>query len=182
MSQRMHLGLAASAIALYAVAGAALAQTPSKAEPAGEHREHRVVVIDKTEMGARHAEHLKAILQLKPSQEAALAAYIEATKPDHARMMQMHQQARPKTTPERLAAEEKRLTERLAAGRARIEATRKFYDQLDPAQKRAFDALPAMHGPMMMGHGPMRIKYRRGQDGEHRIEMERRELRRAPGT
>jgi hypothetical protein len=38
-----------------------------------------------------------------------------------------------------------------------IDATRRFYDQLDPAQKRAFDALPPMmlmmHGGGMMG-GP----------------------------
>jgi periplasmic protein CpxP/Spy len=182
MSQRLHFGLAASAIALFAVTGAALAQAPSKAEPAREHREHRVVIIDKGEMGAKHAEHLKAILQLRPNQEAALAAYLDATTPDHARMMRMHREERPKTTPERLAAEEKRLTERLAAGRARIAATQRFYDQLDPAQKRAFDALPAMHGPMMMGHGPMRIKHRRGHEGEHRIEMERHEQHRAPGT
>jgi len=64
----------------------------------------------------------------------------------------------PKTTPQRLADMETRLAEQTAQGKARIEATRKFYDQLEPSQKKVFDELP-MPGPMMImpGMGNMRV-------------------------
>lgn len=104
-----------------------------------------------------HADHLRNILQLRPNQEAALSAYLEATGPKHGRMVEVDNTPAPKTTPERLARMEKRLAEREAAGRARIEATRRFYGQLDERQKKAFDELPMVMGPMMMDGGPGRM-------------------------
>ena len=54
------------------------------------------------------------------------------------------------TTPQRLAQMEKRMAEHTAALHIRVEATRRFYDQLEPSQRKVFDALPMpMMGPPM---------------------------------
>jgi hypothetical protein len=115
-------------------------------------RAQRVVVRRLGDPGDR-AEHLRNILQLRPNQEAALTAYLAAMKPkaDHLIRLDGEPDAR-RSTPERLADMEKRMAEREAEGRARIEATRRFYAQLDERQKKAFDELPLMMGP---GFGPM---------------------------
>jgi hypothetical protein len=122
--------------------------------------EHRMA--DMRHEGREHRDptaHLRAILQLKPGQEAALTAYVAAMKPpEHGRDGMMHRAdggpPTPKTTPERLAMIDKRMSEHAAKAHARLDAIRTFYNQLDPAQKRAFDELP----PMMGRHrgGPMR--------------------------
>ncbi len=127
-----------------------------------EQAEHRVMVREE-----RHhmdqAEHLRTMLQLKPSQEAALTAYLAAVKPAHhaPTIVEMSDRGEaPKTTPQRLAEMESRLAEQSAQGKARIEATRKFYDQLEPSQKKVFDEMPMMMiGPMgpMMNMGDMRV-------------------------
>jgi len=133
-----------------AIATAALAQpaAPAPAKPAMAGHGMAGHGMKGPEAGRDHAAHLRAILQLRPNQEAALTAFLAAMKPDHGRMMKMAHAERPKTTPERLAAMESRMAEHHAQMRTRIEATRRFYDQLDAAQKRAFDELPPM-----MGHG-----------------------------
>jgi hypothetical protein len=158
-----HSGvIAGAAFALCAVAASA---QPAPAEH-GRHvqRQERTVVIRRgDDMGAHQAEHLRAILQLKPAQEGALSAYLEAMRPAHDRdhMMRMRGEGRARTTPEKLARMEARMTEREAAMRARIAATKRFYDQLDPAQKRAFDELPlVMGGPPMPMMGGMKIMHR----------------------
>jgi hypothetical protein len=121
-------------------------------------RDGRTVVMTHAGRRADRAEHLRAVLQLKPNQEAALAAYVQALAPPKPEATTFTDGDGAKTTPERLAAEEKLLGEHVAMMRAHIEATRRFYDQLDPAQKRAFDELH--EGPTMMLHrtrfeGPM---------------------------
>ena len=117
--------------------------------------ERRVMIM---RHGAEQAEHLRTMLQLKPSQEAALSAYLAATAPParHERMVEMSDHAAPKTTPQRLAEMETRMAEDTARSKARIEATRKFYDQLEPSQKKVFDEMPMLMGPMMHGEG-MRV-------------------------
>jgi hypothetical protein len=119
-------------------------------------RDGKTVVIrhgDHAEMRRDRAEHLKAILQLRPNQDAALTAYLEAMKPKERTIRVDREDGDGKTTtPERLARMEQRLNERQAEERGRIEATRRFYGQLDAAQKRAFDELPPM-----MGGGDVRI-------------------------
>jgi hypothetical protein len=109
-------------------------------------RDGRTVVMTHAGHRADRAEHLRAVLQLKPSQEAALAAYVQALAPPQPDSLPIAREG--KTTPERLAAEEKMLEAHVAMMHARIEATRKFYDQLDPLQKRAFDELH--EGPTTM--------------------------------
>ena len=152
--------LAGAAFALSAVAGAAAyAQATSgpEAQPRTEHHGQRALVIRGGDVGADRAEHLRAILQLRPGQEAALSAYLAAMHPPHdrERMMRMYGEGTARTTPDRLARMEARMAERDTAMKARIAATKRFYDQLDPGQKRAFDELPLMMGgaqmPMMGG-------------------------------
>lgn len=188
MTRPLTAYLAGAAFALTAAASAvAFAQPPAPPSPdAGDHhqmREERQVIIRHGGEGdepmvsmMRHgredpAEHLRTMLQLKPSQETALTAYLAAVRPDHPeKMIEMadHHEAK-QTTTERLAEMDAHLTEQTARAHARIAATRKFYDQLEPSQKKVFDELPMlMMGPMMHGggmkvmvkmdgHGPMHM-------------------------
>ena len=112
--------------------------------------------------GRDEAERLRTLLQLKPGQEPALTAYLAAIHPDrgHDHFVEMSDHEDGHTTPQRLAEMERRLAEQTAKGHARIEATRRFYDQLEPSQKKVFDELPMlMLGPMgpMMSMGPMKV-------------------------
>jgi hypothetical protein len=128
-----------------------------------DRMERHVVIRD----GDRHghmdmAEHLRTMLQLKPSQEPALTAYIAAVKPAHGheQIVEMADHDGAKTTPQRLSEMEAHMAEQAAQGHARIEATRKFYNQLEPSQKKVFDEMPMMMiGPMgpMMNMGNMRV-------------------------
>ena len=112
-----------------------------------EGRERHVMIMRND--GAGHAEHLRTMLQLKPGQEAALTAYLAATGPQHhERIVEMSDHAAPKTTPQRLSEMENRMAEDTARSHARIEATRKFYDQLESSQKKVFDEMPMLMGPM----------------------------------
>jgi hypothetical protein len=130
------------------------------------HIERRVIMRDD---GERHghmdpAEHLRTMLQLKPSQEPALTAYLAAMKPvhGHEQIVEMSDHGDAKTTPQRLAEMETHMAEQAAQAHARIEATRKFYGQLEPSQKKVFDELPMlMMGPMgpMMPMGPMKVMF-----------------------
>jgi hypothetical protein len=130
----------------------------------GEQRmERRMIIRDGHE--GRHAdpaEHLRTMLQLKPSQEAALSAYLAAVKPDpvHEHFVEMSDRDDKKTTLQRLSEMETHIAEQAAQSHARIEATRRFYNQLEPSQKKVFDEMPMfMMGPMgpMMPMGPMKV-------------------------
>jgi hypothetical protein len=152
------------------------------------HEERRIMIMHDGE--GHHmdqAEHLRTMLQLKPGQEAALTAYLAAVKPtehmhDHVVEMSSHDgnvtyrehdgghdaaHDKAKTTPERLADMEKRMADSQAEARKRIDATRKFYGQLEPSQKKVFDEMPMLMigpigpiGPMMMP-GPMKVRFER---------------------
>jgi hypothetical protein len=169
---RRYLGhIAGGVFALYAAtAAAAFAQgTPPPVDQPGDHHDARVVMMHHGDhemgpgqKGMAHrdpAAHLRAVLQLKPAQEPALTAFLAAMKPpehEHEHMMMdMDDKAAPKTTPERLALMEKRMAEHEASMHAHLDAVRKFYDQLDPAQKRAFDELAPMMMADHMGRGHM---------------------------
>jgi hypothetical protein len=121
-----------------------------------EGGERRVMIMRHS--GAEHAEHLRTMLQLKPSQEAALTAYLAATAPQRREhIVEMSDHAAAKTTPQRLAEMEARMAEDTARTRAHIEATRKFYDQLEPSQKKVFDEMPMLMGPRMMHGDGMKV-------------------------
>lgn len=98
------------------------------------------------------AEHLRNMLQLRPNQEAALQAYVQAMHPERHEMSKADDPMAPRTTPERLALMQKRLDEHTALVRGQIEATKRFYDQLDAGQKKAFDELH-----MATSMGPMHL-------------------------
>jgi hypothetical protein len=135
-------------------ASAARSEARRVIEEHGVHieRDGDVTIIHAGHDGADRAQHLRNILQLRPNQEAALTAYLAAMKPKDVSVHMEKMDDGPKTTPERLARMEQRLAERQAEQRGRIEAIRRFYNQLDAAQKKAFDELP----PMGMG-GEVRI-------------------------
>lgn len=165
-------GAAMAAIGLGALTTAAYAQAQPRPEPRRVERDVRIERdgdVVRVERGGdrmmvmRHgrkdqAEHLKNILQLRPNQEAALATYLEAMKPKMRTERLDAREERPDSTPEKLARMEQRLAERQAAERARIDAVKRFYAQLDERQKKAFDELPLMMGPGFVGPGrAMRI-------------------------
>lgn len=101
--------------------------------------------------GPMQADKLRALLQLKPAQEGALKAYLEALEPpDHDAFIKLDGPGGDQTTLERLAAEERRLDEHTARAKARLNATRTFYAQLETPQQKAFDEMP-----MLMEAGPM---------------------------
>ncbi|MDP3750121.1 MAG: Spy/CpxP family protein refolding chaperone [Phenylobacterium sp.] len=108
--------------------------------------------------------HLSAILQLRPDQEPALKAYLEAVKPRREHNVGFHHAAEQRSTLARLDEMEARMAEHQAAMQARIAATRTFYAALDERQKRAFDEMPMMmfagpgFGPMPLG--PMAVMHR----------------------
>jgi hypothetical protein len=164
MTGRIQGLLASAAFALYAVAGAAaFAQPAARPEgpPAGGPGPGKSIMRRSPPSAAEHAARLRDLLQLKPAQEPALTAYVSALENAREGMIggagAMMSGAAPQTTPERLARMQQLMAQHQSAVTSAIEATRRFYDQLDPAQKRAFDALPPMmlmmHGSGMMG-GP----------------------------
>ncbi|RAK67675.1 Spy/CpxP family protein refolding chaperone [Phenylobacterium kunshanense] len=176
--------------ALILSAGAAIAAGPAEAEREAtadsqaaakrsddaERKERREVRIYRGDGHGRHvyvgrgghAEHLKDILQLRPDQEPALKAFIDATKPAegaHRDHMVKFDRDETRTTLQRLDDMQARLAEQQAAASRRIAAIRTFYGQLDAKQKKAFDALPMLMmvgpsmGPMMLPH-PMKVAHR----------------------
>jgi hypothetical protein len=117
---------------------------------------------DPAAMAARHTEHLRTMLQLTPAQEPALKAFVEAMTPAgdmHEQMAARHKEMAGLTTPERLDRMKAHMAERMARFDKHAEATKRFYAQLTPAQKKAFDAMKPMHG-----HGGMR-----GKGGGHHM-------------
>ncbi|MGA0605800.1 Spy/CpxP family protein refolding chaperone [Phenylobacterium sp. VNQ135] len=169
--------LAGAAVA--ATAGAAIAQDATadraRQEAHEDSRMQRHVHVyrsdddDRRERGPRknvmiyrsgegREQHLKDVLQLRPNQEPALKAFLEATRPEHGEhhVVKFEKGAAQKPTSERLAEMEAKADEHHAAMKKRIAATRTFYAQLDEKQKKAFDAMPMlmMAGP---GFGPTMI-------------------------
>lgn len=131
---------------------------------------------------AARAEHLRTMLQLTPSQEPALQAYLEATKPQEMTWEKKvggpdgekgKEEVKRLTALERLSKQEEMMARHQAAFAKRAAAVRAFYAQLSPSQKKTFDAMPMMmHGGM--GHGPMFIHGGHGGHGghgEHRVRV-----------
>jgi protein CpxP len=150
----LRLALLAGLALPFGLATASLAQdAPAAAVPAAgmRHPWRDHAAVDPAARRAHMAEHLSAVLQLQPSQQGALAAFIDSMKPpgemkdrmDHARG-----EAGRLPTPQRLDRMLARFDERRAHLVARAQATKLFYAQLSPSQQKAFDDL----APMMMRH------------------------------
>ena len=131
------------------MASASMAQQPPPPAKQGGGPEGRRP--DPAAMAARRAEHLRAALQLRPDQEPALKAFLDASKRDERPDRMNREQLAAMTTPQRLDAARARMTERLARFDQRAAATKRFYAQLTPTQQKAFDA--QQHGMGMGGHG-----------------------------
>ncbi|WP_337185881.1 Spy/CpxP family protein refolding chaperone [Phenylobacterium sp.] len=135
------------------------ARDPSKEKTRREVRVYRHgdrdVVVSR---GGDRTERLRTLLQLRPDQEPALKAYVEAVGKGGGRepVVRLDRGGDARTTPDRLAAMEVRMAEQQAAMKVRIAATRTFYAQLDDKQRKVFDALPMLMfaGP---GFGPMLV-------------------------
>jgi Spy/CpxP family protein refolding chaperone len=163
----LRLALVAGVVAPFALATASFAQpAPQPGPPAAEeHRRH-----DPAEMRAHMAEHLRAALQLQPSQDGALNAFLDALKPPGDKMDRArgeHGADRQLATPARLDKMLARMDERRARFAQMAGATKQFYAALTPSQQKAFDAMHAggMHG----GHGGMGGRWGGrdgGQDGD----------------
>lgn len=112
------------------------------------------------------AGHLRDILQLRGDQEPALQAFISATAPPDKAPERTDPEALAKmTTPERLDWIGARMAEHQAMFQKRADAVKKFYAQLSPAQKKAFEA--AHLGDMGMGGGMRFRMIHRGGPGMH---------------
>ena len=143
-------------------AGASQAQQPpappqgAQAGQPGGPREGRR--MDPEAMAAKHAERLRAVLQLRPEQEPALKAFLDARKPPAGaaeRGRGGREQFAAMTTPQRLDAQRARLVERTARFDQQAAATKKFYAQLSPSQQKAFDAMAPRGGMKGGGHRGM---------------------------
>ncbi len=154
----LRLALLAGLALPLGLASASLAQdapAPAAGAP-GMHHDHQWA--DPAARRAHMAEHLSAVLQLQPAQQAALAAYLDAMKPPSDGKMGdekmgmtpgMGRQADEHLpTPERLDKMMAHFDEMRAHMVARVQATKQFYAQLSPSQQKAFDDL----APMMMRH------------------------------
>ena len=122
---------------------------------------------------AKHAEHLRDVLQLRPDQDGALKAFIAAmTPPEHpapaADGAPPHHPDMPRTTPERLGMAEKMMAEHMAMFKKHNDALRAFYGQLTPSQQKAFDAL---HMGMGMGMGMGGMHHPGGPGMERRMRV-----------
>lgn len=142
-------------------ATASLAQQPSRPEASREMRQR----LSPEQRAERRAEHLRAVLQLRPEQEPALRAFLAARQRSPADRELMRGQRREMaqmTTPERLDRMAERMRQRQARFEQHAAATKRFYAQLSPAQQKAFDAM-APRGRMMGGHRGGRGGWGHGQ-------------------
>lgn len=159
--------VAALVPALMIVAGVAQAQPAPpepRAQPIGADMQARIDA-----RRTQHMDDMRTILRLRPDQEAALRAFVEAHKPPP---RDVAPPPADMTTPQRLETMAKREAEMRAEHDRMREALAKFYAALSPEQQKVFDALQRLHGPpprpgpddvlirggpgrpMMMMHGP----------------------------
>lgn len=174
LNSTRRLALAASAVlALAASGGTALAQMTPPAPPAPPAPPpppmppmdammmggHPMAMMHHGKPGdpEAHAKHLRDILQLRPDQDAALKAYLDATAPKKMADGMMGESKhdgddKPLTTPERLDRQAAHMAKMAEAFQKRASATKAFYAALSPSQQKAFDAI-GPHGGPKMGHG-----------------------------
>jgi hypothetical protein len=155
----------AAAVALPAVAGAQ-AGPPPTGQPYAQGRGNGMGEAMMRRHEARRLQALHAVLEIRPEQESAFQAFAAAMQPQHSEQAPeaaaAQQDMGALTAPERLDRMAKMMADREARRRARFDrvsgAVRTLYAALNPEQKRAFDALPALVGPGFglgghMGHG-----------------------------
>jgi hypothetical protein len=117
-------------------------------------------------MQKQHLEDLKIVLRLRPDQEPALAAFVDAHKPQ-IREMKGPREPKTLTTPQRLDEMAKRDAEMSAQHQRMRDALAKFYAALSPEQQKVFDALQRLKGPHGGPGGPMMMHGGPGRGGGH---------------
>ncbi len=146
--------LAASAC-VSLLASAALAQPPAPPGAEGwrgqdRQNVHAMMERRREAMGR----DLHAVLNIRPDQEAAFAAFEAAmTPPDRGARQRGRPSEGAMTTPQRVDVMLARLDERVAEARRRAAATKAFYAALSPEQQTALDALGRLHGHGRWGGG-----------------------------
>lgn len=167
--------LVAGSVLCLGLAGAAMAQPapppPGATPDAGAHHWRDGAMRDPAARQAEHAKRLHEILQLRPDQDGALHAYLDALKPagDMGGMHKDHNGMRGEgmTTPERMDHMLAHFDEMRARIVARVEATKAFYAQLSPDQQKAFDAMRGGMGGHGHDHGGWRHDdHGNGPDGQ----------------
>lgn len=149
MKSRVILALA-PALMLAAAAHAQPAGPPS-GPPLGPHGAPTAEMKARHEaMQKQHLDDLRTILRIRPDQEAALTAFVEAHKPQF-REFKGPPEPRALTTPQRLEEMAQRDAEMDAQRDRMRQALTKFYAALSPEQQKVFDALQRVHGPPMGG-------------------------------
>lgn len=132
----------------------AAAAAPSDRSDRPDRAERREMRIYRQGHGVHYAsrsDYLSDVLQLRPDQEPALKAFLEATRRDgdHPDHMVKFERDSERTTLQRLDDMQARMAEQQAETGRRIAAIKTFYAQLDAKQQKAFDAMP-----MLMFSGP----------------------------
>ena len=98
---------------------------------------------------ASRAQRLRETLRLRPDQDGALQAFVQAMTPPTAAIERMRRREEANAslpTPQRLDAMLAGMDEMRDMTVARITATKRFYGQLTPLQQRAFDTLQSTQG------------------------------------
>ena len=136
------LGLSA-ALAMTLAASAASAQTAPPADYG--HADHQRMEGMMQKHREAMSRDLHAILNIRPDQEAAFAAFESATMDGPRLEHRKWGDQEAMTTPQRLDQMVSRMDEHMARMRVQVQATKTFYAALSPDQQRAFDALERMH-------------------------------------
>ncbi len=142
MTNRLILALAPAALAL---------ATFAHAQPAGPPRAE--IEARRDAMRAQHLDDLRTVLRLRPDQEPALAAFLDAHKPE-APDLNVPPEPRALTTPQRLDDMSKREAEMSARRKRLRDGLATFYAALSPEQQKVFDALERLKGPPGGPGGP----------------------------
>jgi Spy/CpxP family protein refolding chaperone len=141
-----HKQAAAAALLAGLAAGAFAQPAPQAPSPgAGPRHEHRMDPAKMKERMAQRAAALKQKLALTPAQEGAWTAWTSAMQPGERKPFNREELAK-LTTPERIDRMRALRAERQAQMDKRAEATKQFYAQLTPDQKKVFDSETAHFG------------------------------------
>ena len=158
----------------------ATATMPGNAGQAGNRQAKRQQW--KEQRGERHTARLaelKKTLAITPAQEPAWTSFTQAMQPrsDFARLDRQAMDTL--TTPERIDRMRAQRAQRNASMDARLDATKAFYTQLEPAQQQSFDRAATR---MMRMDGQGRHQMRGDKSGGKQGQQQRRQYRNQDGA
>lgn len=158
MRRKTSLTLLAAAFALTALSGASAQPSPDRAlspEMQAFREAHE----------KQRLQDLRTVLRLRPDQETALSAFVQAARPPGPDEGPGARHGPPPSeslsTPQRLDEMARREAQRTGERQRRADALRAFYTALSPDQRQVFDALMRLQGPRP-DHGPRGPGWRGG--------------------